>query len=552
LRAPQLEEDKMMMNRNSKQAFRFRLLTALLAIGLLVGLVGNAAPVQAGAGDFTITHKAARPSDYIPDVPYPGLVVAPPIGRANGELLIPGARFATGVASLNPQYMAFGQIVPFEFEIKVGAGAVDADLPICYVYKWGTTSLSAFGYDPAFGILTAFVDTSETIRDDGDPATVTFLKWDYNDSSTNYITATICVGGLQPLDHIVVEAWSVLMSNPVPKMGSNTDSRAVSAWTDTGAAISYGANAIPLNQVQDFATADVWLSVYKFDDNKPKPIYWGTAAPTEAEMWKNTIVVTAGPDGDTTTDYVANGVVITDTLDEWVKIVDTAYYDATDHPYGINIDAKLLRTCSYVPLAGLDRGGTLTCNLNAVPEGGSSTVTVEYYTVAVPGVPIGSTCEGLTETSPATSVAAECPITQLSPRGYDVMNRVTLTTYSDDKTPNDNWDEEPKDINYPNAVEIEYFIATGQSRSILLEWKTVTEMNNLGFNLYRAFRIDGPRVKINAELIPSNIFGQGGAVYEYLDTGLFPNRTYYYWLEDVDFNETTTLYGPVDAKPTRK
>ena len=133
------------------------------------------------------------------------------------------------------------------------------------------------------------------------------------------------------------------------------------------------------------------------------------------------------------------------------------------------------------------------------------------------------------------------------------MNRVDLSALSTDKTPGDNWDEEPKDItDNPNAVEIEYFEATGQARSVLLEWKTVTELNNLGFNIYRAFTINGPRVRINPQLIPANIFGQGGAEYSYLNTGLFPNRTYFYWLEDVDFNGTTTLYGPVSAMPTRK
>jgi hypothetical protein len=154
------------------------------------------------------------------------------------------------------------------------------------------------------------------------------------------------------------------------------------------------------------------------------------------------------------------------------------------------------------------------------------------------------------ETQPATTIANSGPGCL---DGYDVMNRVDLYTISADQNPGDNWDEEPKRIiSGTNAVEIEYFEATGQFRSVLLEWKTVSELNNLGFNVYRAFRINGPRVRINAELIPADIFGQGGSEYAYLDIGLFPRRTYFYWLEDVDFDGTTTFYGPVSAMVTRK
>ncbi len=44
----------------------------------------------------------------------------------------------------------------------------------------------------------------------------------------------------------------------------------------------------------------------------------------------------------------------------------------------------------------------------------------------------------------------------------------------------------------PTAVELASFTATPQAQSILIEWETVSEIDNLGFNLYRATSPDRP------------------------------------------------------------
>ena len=71
-------------------------------------------------------------------------------------------------------------------------------------------------------------------------------------------------------------------------------------------------------------------------------------------------------------------------------------------------------------------------------------------------------------------------------------------------------------------------------------------MDNAGFNLYRAAAPDGPYTKINAALIAAEGDPVAGASYSFLDKGLAAG-TYYYQLEDVDLNGTTTLHGPVSA-----
>lgn len=557
---------------DTKKLF-FNIVTILLILGFSFGFVGELSPVNAVGGAYTIKFSAAQSDDYVPGIPYASLVNYPnPPGRDNGNLLIPRAYYTVpggtkaSIESINPYGMALCQVVPFEFEITVNGNTAPENGVIKIVAGWSaqTTSGGNFGYDETvvrdgkYGVIAAFIDTGDgSFIDPGNNAQV----FGYTTAIiNNEIQGTFTVQGLDNGDKVVMEVWLVLDCTINSKVTGNVASRLISAQTvppagGTPDAISTGNQTVPLLQVSSFLSTGVYLSVYKVDDNNP--------ALEPGRIWKNTIVVTAGPDNQTG-DYVANGVAIVDTLDNWVQIVDTEPFDAANHPYGYKITQKSIRTCTYAPLITTPpiRGGTFTCNLWGISEDPTPSdegvifniVTIEYWLTAVPGVATGSLCEGAPgvaypnpsgEIAPATLATSDCPA------GYDVRNRVDLTALSNDRTPGDNWDEEPKDIAQPNAVEIEYFQATGKSKSVLLEWKTVTEINNLGFNIYRALTISGPRVKINAQLIPADIFGQEGAKYEYLDRGLFPNRTYYYWLEDVDFNGTTTLYGPINAKPTR-
>ena len=59
----------------------------------------------------------------------------------------------------------------------------------------------------------------------------------------------------------------------------------------------------------------------------------------------------------------------------------------------------------------------------------------------------------------------------------------------------------------PTAVELARFEGWPEGMAIHVEWETVTEIDNLGFNLYRADAPDGPYVKLNEELIPSQAPG---------------------------------------------
>ena len=100
----------------------------------------------------------------------------------------------------------------------------------------------------------------------------------------------------------------------------------------------------------------------------------------------------------------------------------------------------------------------------------------------------------------------------------------------------------------PTAIDLVSFTARPRKAAIVLRWETATEIDNLGFNLYRAESPEGERTRLNASLIPSQAPGSPvGAVYTWRDTSVQPGVTYYYWLEDVDLHGHATLHGPVSA-----
>ena len=98
----------------------------------------------------------------------------------------------------------------------------------------------------------------------------------------------------------------------------------------------------------------------------------------------------------------------------------------------------------------------------------------------------------------------------------------------------------------PTAITLASFTAQAGLGSVALAWETGTEVDNAGFNLYRATAEGGPYTRVNAALIAAEGDPVSGTSYTFLDKGL-SHGTYFYKLEDVDLNGTTTLHGPVSA-----
>jgi hypothetical protein len=99
------------------------------------------------------------------------------------------------------------------------------------------------------------------------------------------------------------------------------------------------------------------------------------------------------------------------------------------------------------------------------------------------------------------------------------------------------------------AVTLSSFTATGYDGEVLLEWQTASELNNLGFHLYRATSETGPYERITASVIPGLGSSPEGARYRYVDPGLTNGATLYYKLEDIETTGNTKQHGPVSATP---
>ena len=83
---------------------------------------------------------------------------------------------------------------------------------------------------------------------------------------------------------------------------------------------------------------------------------------------------------------------------------------------------------------------------------------------------------------------------------------------------------------------------------IVIEWSTASELDTVGFNIYRSDKPADPGVLVNDDLIPAKDDAQAGADYKYTDQDITPGTVYYYYLEDVSSDGTRHINGPVEAK----
>lgn len=91
-------------------------------------------------------------------------------------------------------------------------------------------------------------------------------------------------------------------------------------------------------------------------------------------------------------------------------------------------------------------------------------------------------------------------------------------------------------------------LAEAKNAVILIEWSTASELDTVGFNLYRSDSPDGPFEMINASLVPSSEDPMTGGEYQYEDRSVVPGKTYYYRLEDVEMNGGASQHGPIEVK----
>jgi hypothetical protein len=96
-------------------------------------------------------------------------------------------------------------------------------------------------------------------------------------------------------------------------------------------------------------------------------------------------------------------------------------------------------------------------------------------------------------------------------------------------------------------VELASFWAEAAAGAVRVAWVTLSEQNNLGFNVLRSGIAHGTYERINDALIEGAGTTVERAEYEYLDGRVKPGSRYFYKLEQVDIGGAVTCYGPVTA-----
>ncbi|HQQ86076.1 MAG TPA: DUF2341 domain-containing protein [Candidatus Marinimicrobia bacterium] len=104
-------------------------------------------------------------------------------------------------------------------------------------------------------------------------------------------------------------------------------------------------------------------------------------------------------------------------------------------------------------------------------------------------------------------------------------------------------------INSDNSlpVTLTSFTATPGNGIITLKWLTESEIENLGFNIYRSTNENGEFAMLNAELIAGAGSSSEKHEYSYVDQDVKNGITYWYKLEDIDYNGKTEFHGPISA-----
>lgn len=106
------------------------------------------------------------------------------------------------------------------------------------------------------------------------------------------------------------------------------------------------------------------------------------------------------------------------------------------------------------------------------------------------------------------------------------------------------------DISLP--VTLTSFTATAGDGEVTLRWVTESEIENLGFNIYRSTKYNDQFSIINDQLIPGAGNSSQRHEYEYVDRDVTNGIKYWYKLEDVDYSGNTELHGTLSATPMKR
>ena len=84
--------------------------------------------------------------------------------------------------------------------------------------------------------------------------------------------------------------------------------------------------------------------------------------------------------------------------------------------------------------------------------------------------------------------------------------------------------------------------------TIEITWKTASEFDTAGFNIYRSEQRNQGFLRINDDLIHGADGTALGAEYIFVDRDVMRGTTYFYRLEDVEYDNSTTLHEIISGR----
>jgi hypothetical protein len=91
-------------------------------------------------------------------------------------------------------------------------------------------------------------------------------------------------------------------------------------------------------------------------------------------------------------------------------------------------------------------------------------------------------------------------------------------------------------VDGPLPVDFSTFTAIPADKGVIIKWRTESELNNLGFDVYRSENLDGTFARVNQTRIQGSGTDATPHNYKFVDESVEVGKTYYYYLEDISYS----------------
>jgi uncharacterized repeat protein (TIGR01451 family) len=119
-----------------------------------------------------------------------------------------------------------------------------------------------------------------------------------------------------------------------------------------------------------------------------------------------------------------------------------------------------------------------------------------------------------------------------------VVRNIAFVTSSEQPTTPSN---ETFNTVQPTAIRLVSFTAERVNAGVRIAWQTSSEVDTFGFYVLRSTRNDpDTAVRVNADIVQGK--GPAGGSYDVVDANAEAGATYYYWLEEIELDETRIVY----------